>query len=161
MYNNLSQIKNIVAEYDISPMLYENNPLIIFHQRSCFCRAKLIVPLGGEWTLLLLNSNNTLPLGGRFTTPPLQCWRLNAHILPPDLGFGLGHNQMNIPCGRERVGHEESVFCACYQSGTDCTQPPLPVSLPGNQWLHFITTDLDMHTLSIETILEIKQILLD
>lgn len=48
-----------------------------------------------------------------------------------------------------KTGHEESVFCACYQTSTDCTQPPLPVSLPGNQWLHFITPDLHMHTPSI------------
>lgn len=62
-----------------------------------------------------------------------------------------------IPWGFARVGRtnqgiKNQCFCACYRTSADCTQPPLPVSLPGNQRLHLNTVDLHMHMLSIVTV---------
>ncbi len=90
-----------------------------------------------------------------FTTPPV----LTTSLLyfATDQGLVWERTTWIIPWGFARVGRtnqgiKNQCFCACYQTSADCTQPPLPVSLPGNQRLHLNTVDLHMHMLSIVTV---------
>ncbi len=152
---NWQLLKSTLAQSEITfYYIFHKQQSHFSNQLSCFYRTKVFDPLGVEWRLLLLDPNKTFPLRGLrelFTTPPV----LTTSLLYFAMARGwFGRITWIIPWGLERVGRtkqgtKNQCFCACYRTSADCTQPPLPVSLPGNQRLHLNTVDLHMHMLSI------------
>lgn len=161
LQNHLPPIKiNTGTEWDnISTIFSINTSLIYLTSDRVFTEKRSLTHLEmNEPCCYPTQTTHFLSGDWETCTPCHQCSQLHSCVLPPDRGLVWERTTTwIIPWGLERVGRtnqgiKNQCFCEFYRTSADCTQPPLPVSLPGNQWLHYNTVDLHTHILSIITL---------
>lgn len=157
LQNHLAPIKiNTGTEWDNIYTIFSINTSLVYLTSDRVFIEKGLWP-SWRWMNAVATRPKQHISSQRTETPCHQCSQLHSCILPPDRLVWERTTTWIIPWGLERVGRtnqgiKNQCFCACYRTSADCTQPPLPVSLPGNQWLHYNTVDLHMHILSIITV---------